>query len=103
MKPVFTKEQILSAFEKRTASIIFSYGAFDIFGIACLIGDYAFRFDPYANPLQPLREYYDTHTQEEMAEKVCAWLNGEKTPEWKREYFAKELEKEAWEVEERWE
>ena len=29
--------------------------------------------------------------------------NAQKTPEWKREYFAKELEKEAWEVEERWE
>lgn len=46
MKPVFTKEQILSAFEKRTASIIFSYGAFDIFGLACLIGDYALQSYP---------------------------------------------------------
>ena len=103
METFFTKEQILSAFEKRTAAIIFSYGAFDMIGLACLIGDYAFRFDPDASPWTPLGDYFGAHTQEEMAEKVCTALNGEKTSDWEKEYCAKELEKEAWEVEEMWE
>ena len=71
-----SRDEILAALERWDVEIIFSWGAFCLHGLGCRIGDVAFRFDFEVNPLYSLGRYLQTHTEGEIAEKICREING---------------------------
>ncbi len=77
MKRKFTKEQILSAMERREIEIIYSHGAFGLDGLSCRVDEVAFRFDYEVDPMYSAGRYFMTHTEEEIAEKIAKEINGE--------------------------
>ena len=76
-KRLFTKEEILAAMEQRKIEVIFSWGAFCLNGLACRVGDIAFRFDFETSPMYSLGRYLQTHTEADIAEMVAKEINGE--------------------------
>ncbi len=71
-----SRDEILAALERWDIEIIYSWGAFCLHGLACRIGDVAFRFDFEVNPLYSLGRYLQTHTEGEIAEKIVKEING---------------------------
>ncbi len=70
------QEEILAAMERWDIEVIFSWGAFGIHGLACKVGDTAFRFDYDVNPMYSLGRYLTEHSEEEVAEKIAMEING---------------------------
>lgn len=71
-----SRDEILAALERWDVEIIYSWGAFCLHGLACRIGDVAFRFDFETNPNYSLGRYLAEHTEAEVAEKIAKELNG---------------------------
>ena len=93
MNPVFTKEQIRIALDMRGIEIIYSYGAFKLYGLAFRVNERAFRFDPEADPEECLMSYLGSHPEAEVIGKICEALNGGKfLSDEDKEYCAKELD-----------
>ena len=71
-----SRDEILSALERWDIEIIFSWGAFCLHGLACKVGDIAFRFDYDVNPMYSIARYLAEHSEAEVAEKIVKELNG---------------------------
>lgn len=93
MDSVFTKEQIRIALDMRGIEIIYSYGAFKLYGLAFRVNERAFRFDPEADPKECLMSYLGNHPEAEVVDKIYEALNGGKfLSDEDKEYCAKELD-----------
>ena len=69
-------EEVLAAMERWDIENIYSWGAFNLNGLACKVGDTAFRFDFEVNPAYSLGKYLTEHTKDEVAEKIAREING---------------------------
>ena len=76
METRFTKEKVLVAMEMQEVEVIFSYGAFEMFGLGFRIGERAYHFGQGIAPMSSPRNFLDTFTKDEIAEKICVALNG---------------------------
>lgn len=71
-----TIKEVLAALERWDIEIIYSWGAFCLHGLACKVGDIAFRFDYDVNPMYSIARYLAEHSEAEVAEKIVKELNG---------------------------
>lgn len=72
----FTKEEILTAMAGQEVEVIYSHGAFEMFGLGFRIGERAFHFGQGIDRMRSARKFLETFTEDEIAEKICATLNG---------------------------
>ena len=94
MEELFSKRLIKVAHSWRGLDIIFSYGAFGIWGLSFRVGERAWYFDAEADPSECLASYVTRHTEAEILDKVYNALNGDKFLDSEdKEYCAKELRK----------
>ncbi len=65
-----TKEQVLAAMQEGRVEVIYSHGAFDLYGRAVRIGERAYRFDRSENFARSVQSYLEKHSSEEIADKI---------------------------------
>ena len=94
MEERFSKHLIKVAYSRRGISVIYSYGAFGVWGRAFRVGYRAFYFDTDADPTENLESYVLRHTDAEILDKIYEALNvdGFLSPE-DKEYCWENLKK----------
>ena len=66
---------VARAFRDRRAAIIFSYGAFGLWGICCMIGNEAFYYDCHTFHVNSLSQYLEETPQDVIVRRVADTLN----------------------------
>ncbi len=79
---------VARAFRDRRATIIYSHGAFGLWGICCMIGNGAFYYDVDVNPMDSFAQYIEKTPQDVIVKKVADILNDKKSMDSaERHYF----------------